>query len=266
MSISDHANIAFGPVPTRRLGHSLGINNIPPKHCTYSCVYCPIGRTRATELLPYAFYPPERVICAVTERVRELRRMHRPIAHLSFFPDGDPTLDRHLAEEIDGLLPLDIPIAVFTNGSLLWHPEVRAALDEAAVVSVKVDAAMEPIWWGINRPDPALSFDTVVAGMREFAAEFIGRLLTETVLVAGINDDEANLQQTARLVSELRPDVAYLTVPTRRPAESWCKAPNDTALARAYAIFCDELDNVELLRDVETRKPVTPGRGRLYLQ
>lgn len=248
--MADTASIAFGPVPSRRLGHSLGINNIPPKHCTYSCVYCQVGPTAATELVPRAFYPVGQIVTAVSQRVTELRRTGQPIDYLTFAPDGEPTLDRHLGEEIRGLKSLGIPIAVITNGSLLWHPEVRAGLLAADVVSVKVDAATETTWRAVNRPDAVLSFDTVVMGLHELAAAFEGRLLTETMLVAGVNDDEVELNATAQLIQTLAPDAAYLTAPTRPPAESWVTSPSDTVLARAYAIFSAYVDTVELLGDV----------------
>jgi len=99
----------FGPVPSRRLGRSLGINNIPPKICSYSCVYCQLGRTLRMEIERRAFYEPEELIRAVRERVEELREGGERIDYLTFVPDGEPTLDSNLGEEIAALKDLGIP-------------------------------------------------------------------------------------------------------------------------------------------------------------
>lgn len=111
--------IAFGPVPSRRLGQSLGINNIPPKSCSYSCVYCQVGPTRETESAPRAFHPPEEIARAVTARVRAVERAGERIDYLTFVPDGEPTLDANLREAVSLLRPLGYPVAVITNASLV---------------------------------------------------------------------------------------------------------------------------------------------------
>ena len=113
--------IAFGPVPSRRLGRSLGINNIPPKHCSYSCVYCQVGRTEALSHERRQFYPPEQIVAEVTRRVAELRATNQPVDYLTFVADGEPTLDQHLGSLITQLRPLDVKIAVITNASLIGH-------------------------------------------------------------------------------------------------------------------------------------------------
>jgi wyosine [tRNA(Phe)-imidazoG37] synthetase (radical SAM superfamily) len=106
---------AFGPVPSRRLGRSLGINNIPPKACTYSCVYCQVGRTSEMQVERRSFYDPEEVVQDVWDRVQRSTEAGETIDYLTFVPDGEPTLDVHLGREIELLKPLGIPIAVITN-------------------------------------------------------------------------------------------------------------------------------------------------------
>ena len=120
--------IAFGPIPSRRLGRSLGVNHIPPKVCTYSCVYCQVGRTSSLRIRRCAFYDPARVAEAVRERVAQARSSGEAVDFITFVPDGEPTLDINLGQEIARLRPLGIPIAVITNGSLLWREDVRADL------------------------------------------------------------------------------------------------------------------------------------------
>jgi MoaA/NifB/PqqE/SkfB family radical SAM enzyme len=139
---SEPSPFAFGPVPSRRLGRSLGINNVPPKSCSYSCVYCQVGRTPEGGIEPRTFHSPEELICVVTSRVQTLRERGEAVDYLTFVPDGEPCLDSRLAEEIDALRSLDVPIAVISNGSLLWREDARKALALAAWVSLKVDRAV----------------------------------------------------------------------------------------------------------------------------
>lgn len=144
--------LAFGPIPSRRLGRSLGVNNIPPKVCSYGCVCCQVGATPSPQLEPRPIYPPERLAAAVTRHVDLVRAREEPIDHLTFAPDGEPTLDANLGRAVELLRPLAIPVAVITNGSLAWRPEVREALRAADWVSVKVDAVDEEVWRRVNRP------------------------------------------------------------------------------------------------------------------
>jgi hypothetical protein len=123
--------LAFGPIPSRRLGRSLGINNIPPKVCSYGCVYCQVGATPSPQLEPRPIYPPEDLARAVARHVELVRARGERIDHLTFAPDGEPTLDANLGRVIRLLRPLEIPIAVISNGSLTWRPEVRDALRAA---------------------------------------------------------------------------------------------------------------------------------------
>ncbi|MCK4471545.1 MAG: radical SAM protein, partial [Anaerolineae bacterium] len=116
--------IAFGPVPSRRLGRSLGINNIPPKICTYSCVYCQLGRTIKMQIKRHAFYEPEKVLQDVHDKVEKVRETGERIDYLTFVPDGEPTLDVNLGREIELLRPLGIKIAVISNGSLIGREDV----------------------------------------------------------------------------------------------------------------------------------------------
>ena len=239
--------IAFGPVPSRRLGQSLGINNIPPKMCTYSCLYCQLGPTPETSLARAAFCAPEHVVAQVTERVHALRARGEAIDYLTFVPDGEPTLDLRLGDTIDGLKPLGIRIAVISNGSLVWQDEVRAALGKADWVSLKVDSADETVWRRINRPDPSLRLQTVLDGMAAFARSCHGSLVTETMLLDGVNDDPATVRATAAFVATLRPQIAYLLVPTRPTAAAEARCPSEEAVTRAYEIFAARLARVELL-------------------
>ena len=239
--------VAFGPVPSRRLGRSLGINNIPPKICTYSCVYCQLGRTFRMQVDRDAFYDPEEIIRAVEARLSELRRKDEPVDYLTFVPDGEPTLDLNLGQEIELLKQLSIPVAVITNSSLIFREAVWEELSQADWVSLKVDAASEPVWRRINRPHKELDLAEIKQGLLEFARTFRGTLASETMLIQGLNEDTAELEKTAKLLAELEPAIAYIAIPMRPPAEAWVKPADEGAVARAYALFSERLPRVELL-------------------
>ncbi len=242
---------AFGPVPSRRLGRSVGVNNVHPKACSYSCLYCQVGRTRRRETEPRSLHAPDQLVAAVTNHVRAVRERGQAIDYLTFVADGEPTLDRHLAEEIEGLRPLGLPIAVITNGSLLWRDEVQAALALADWVSLKVDAGAEDTWRLVNRPHPDLRFETVLEGMLRFAGGWTGRLATETMLLRKENSGSASIEAIAGVLERLRPAIAYVAVPTRPPATRRARPAGEDSLNRAYQRFAERLPRVELLAAFE---------------
>ncbi|MFC2037916.1 radical SAM protein, partial [Chloroflexota bacterium] len=206
--------ITFGPVPSRRLGRSLGINNIPPKLCTYACVYCQLGRTTKMQVERRAFYEPDDILCGVQEKVAITKEAGKSIDYLTFVPDGEPTLDIHLGQEIELLRPLGLPIAVITNASLIWRQDVREDLLGADWVSLKVDAVEEEIWQRVSRPHGRLKLASILEGALEFAEVYGGELVTETMLVAGINDSEEHLRAIAGFFARLQTATAYLAIPT----------------------------------------------------
>jgi len=252
--------IAFGPVPSRRLGQSLGINNVPRKHCTYSCVYCQLGATRRTQLGRRDFFRPQQVVEAVTRRVELLRGRGEQLDHLTFVPDGEPTLDVGLGEAIWDLRRLGVPIAVITNGSLLRDREVCSELAAADWVSVKVDAVDDSVWHRINRPDPGLDHGQVLDGLRAFASSFQGQLVTETMILAGVNDAPAEIEAIARFVGGLRPAAAQLNSPVRPPADPTQHAASHATLQEAGRVFAEEVERVELLGRGETGGFASVGR------
>lgn len=239
--------LVFGPVPSRRLGQSLGINTIPPKRCSYACGYCQVQLPTTMQVLRSDFVAVSDVVAAVRRRVAECAAAGLGVDHLSFVPDGEPTLDARLGEEIRALRALGVPIAVITNGSLLWRSDVRRDLGAADLVSVKVDAVSEAAWRRVNRPAPALRLRDVLEGMAAFAREFHGTLWTETLLVAGANDGEADVRATARFLERLAPARAFLSPPTRPPYDRAVTAPAMDVLVRAWAIVREHVPEVELL-------------------
>ena len=243
--------LTFGPVPSRRLGRSLGINNIPPKACSYSCVYCQVGATRATEIVPRKFYTPDQIYQAVEKHLIQTREKGDRVDYLTFVPDGEPTLDSRLSESIERLRPLGIPVAIISNASLIWREEVRESLMKADWVSLKVDAIDETLWRRINRPHPSLDHQVILDGMSTFADDFRGTLATESMIVKGLNDNDQTANDLAGFLGKLGPDIAYLSVPTRPPAEKSVHAPDEVTLNRVYQIISRKVKNLELLTGYE---------------
>lgn len=232
--------IAFGPVPSRRLGKSLGINNIPPKICTYSCVYCQIGRTKNFGFERNSFYSVKKIESEVETILKKLKGKKEQIDYLSFVPDGEPTLDINLGKEIENLKKFGIKIAVITNASLIWMESVREDLAKADWVSVKVDAVSENVWKKVSRPYRKLALKEILQGIEKFSAMFQGTLVTETMLVSGINDTVEELEKIARFLKGLNPDSAYIGIPTRPPAEELISPPNEEKINIAYQIFVEK--------------------------
>lgn len=240
-------SIVYGPVPSRRLGRSLGINNIPPKICSYSCVYCQLGNTTNMQTRRRRFYNPEEIALAVQEKVNQVRDKGEPIDYLTFVPDGEPTLDINLGREIELLRPLGIETAVITNASLLWREDVRQDLQGADYVSLKVDTVSKETWRRVNRPHKTLKLDDVLDGMLKFADAFKGKLTTETMLVEGFNDGSEEIEMVARFLRQLGPDKVYLAIPIRPPAKKTVSAPTERSVNMAYQSFKERLCNVEYL-------------------
>jgi len=237
----------FGPVPSRRLGKSLGINNIPPKVCTYSCVYCQVGRTTRMQVDRRSFFDPEKIVREVKTRLAKAQESGEGVDYLTFVPDGEPTLDADLGRGIALLKPLNLPIGVITNGTLLWRKDVREDLSRADWVSVKADAVETRCWHKINRPHNSLKLAIILEGMCAFAKQFKGKLATETLLVNGVNERSERIRETADFVGRLKPEKAYLSIPTRPPAEKWVKSPSAACLNQAYLTFAEKIPRVEYL-------------------
>lgn len=256
------SQITFGPVPSRRLGRSLGINNIPPKVCSYSCVYCQVGRTLQHEVKPRSFYRPEVIQQQVAARLKGLRSRGEVVDYLTFVPDGEPTLDSNLEETIEMLRPLGVKIAVISNGSLLWQPKVRRALQKADWVSVKIDSVDASLWRQINRPQQGLQLHTVLDGIARFSEEYRGYLATETMLVDHCNTEASSITAIADFIAGISSRKAYLSIPTRPPAEKWVQPPGAEDILKAYQLVKEKFPTTECLLEYEGEDFVTVGNIR----
>lgn len=240
-NLQDMTSLAFGPVPSRRLGRSLGINNIPPKTCSYSCVYCQVEKTNNLTVDRQAFYKPEDLSRTVRRRVDDATARNERIDYLTFVPDGEPTLDLNLSTELSSLKQTRIPTAVITNASLLWRDEVRDDLRKADFISLKVDAVSENLWRKVNRPHKDLRLNMVLDGIRKFTEEFQGTVVSETMLIGNIAYGD-EFERIAEFLRELKKlNKAYIAIPTRPPTEKWVKRAKENVMNSAFQVFSKKL-------------------------
>jgi len=239
--------ITFGPVPSRRLGRSLGINNIPPKICTYSCIYCQLGKTSKIKIEPQVFYLPSEIFREVQDKVKKSKEKGELIDYLTFVPDGEPTLDINLGQEIKLIKSLGIKIAVITNSSLIDKKQVRENLMEADLISFKIDSVEEEIWRKVDRPHRNLSLKDILNSMLKFRENYKGEIITETMLVKDINDNSQHIKKVADFLAKLKPNQSYLSLPIRPPADNWVQSPSEEVVNQSYYIFKEKVDHVECL-------------------
>ena len=243
--------IAFGPVPSRRLGMSLGINNIASrKVCSYSCIYCQIGLTKEQSNTRTTFYKPAVLIEEVSNHLKKLKPGYQP-DYMTFVTNGEPTLDINLGAEIRLLKQFGIPIAVITNSSLMFNSQVRAELMEADWVSVKVDSTDEATWRDINQPVKDLNLNDILKGIEAFSKTFKGKLYTETMMVSGVNDEPGQISQTATFIATLHPQMSYISIPIRPPAVKSVKAPAEEKLVTAWQTYSNFGIQTEMLTGFE---------------
>jgi wyosine [tRNA(Phe)-imidazoG37] synthetase (radical SAM superfamily) len=226
----------FGPIPSRRLGQSLGIDPIPFKTCNWNCVYCQLGRTRplVNERKDYA--PPE----AILAEVRQALAAHAPGAldWVTFVGSGEPTLHAGLGRMIRAVKQLtDVPVAVITNGALLYLPEVREELAAADAVLPTLNAGTAALYRRITRPHPDLTFTRLVDGLIAFRDVYHGKLWIEVMLIRDLNDTEEPLQALTATLRRIRPDAVHITLSIRPPAEPWVQPADEAGVTRAVTIL-----------------------------
>ena len=249
--------MVYGPVPSRRLGRSLGVNPIPFKTCNYSCVYCQLGRTTHMTNQRKDFFPPEELLNEI-RRVIEVESSHREIDFVTFVGEGEPTLCKSLGWLIRKTKEIaDIPIAVDTNGSLLYREDVRNDLSQVDIVMPSLDAGTAETYRKINRPHRGLDFEIVVKGLERFRREYNGEIWVEVMLVNGLNDSEEELETLKSRLEKIEPDRTYINVPIRPPAEPWAVPPDKEAITLAHAILSDA--NVVDITEEETGEFSTEG-------
>jgi len=241
----------YGPVPSRRLGKSLGINNIPYKVCSYSCIYCQVGKAVKMNIKRQEFHKPDDIVKEVKNKLKNIKHRNKLPDYLSIVPDGEPTLDINLGELIQKLKKLEFPVAVISNSSLIQFPDVQKDLFNADYVSLKIDTVNPQIWKKLNKPYKELNLENILDGISLFTKKFNGCFVTETMMVKGINDSTEEAIKTARFISNINPKIAYIAIPVRPPAYAQVKPANHENIINNYTNFKEYIENVELLTGYE---------------
>jgi len=208
----------YGPVPSRRLGRSLGVDLVPFKTCTFDCVYCQLGRTTNKTMERKEYVSAVEVL---EEVKRKLAEEDVP-DYITFAGSGEPTLNSRIGDMIRGIKDLtDIPVAVLTNGSLLWMKEVQDDLMAADLVIPSLDAGDDQLFRYVNRPHGDISFERLVEGLVEFTRRFPGQVWLEILLLKGVTGMPSHVKKIAALVERIAPARVQLNTVCRPPAEEF---------------------------------------------
>ncbi|MFW6335316.1 MAG: radical SAM protein [Desulfosalsimonas sp.] len=227
-------SLIYGPVPSRRLGLSLGVDLVPYKTCTFDFIYCQIGRTAQTTTERRPYVEPEMILSELKLRLEEGAAPD----FITLGGSGEPCLNSEIGRIIKQIRQIsDIEVAVLTNGSLLWSGQVRAELAEADVVLPSLDAYDRETFRKINRPDPCISFDAMIGGLAEFRKVYSGRIWLEIFIVRGINDTEEAMAAFRSHVEKIAPDKIHINTAVRPTAEDYAGQVSGQRLERLASVL-----------------------------
>lgn len=213
----------YGPIPSRRLGRSLGVSPIPGKTCNYACNYCMLGDTNQMSAERKEWVPLEDLL----NELDSFLASGVDYDTVTVCGEGEPTLYSRLGELVSALRDRqDKPVAVITNGGNIDLPEVRQALMGADIVLPSLEAGDESSWRAIHRPSPHINYEAIIDGLKTFSRDFKGQLWLEIMVLKGYNDSPDQIKALQALVEEIRPDRVYINTPVRPPADPTVKAPN----------------------------------------
>jgi wyosine [tRNA(Phe)-imidazoG37] synthetase (radical SAM superfamily) len=245
----------YGPVPSRRLGRSLGIDLVPHKICTYDCIYCQIGKTTEKTLARKEYVPVKEIIKEVKQFLKEGTPS---IDHLSLTGSGEPTLHSQIRSVIEGIKAVhSMPVAVITNGSLLYEEEVRQDLFPADLVLPSLDAVSSESFMRINRPRPGFSIEKVIEGLVEFRRVYQGLIWLEILLCKGVNDGREELLRMKKVLDRIQPDRIHLNTVVRPPFEKWAIPLGEAEMEKIRELFGEK---AEIISEFDRHPSVVPER------
>jgi len=251
-------NQIFGPVPSRRLGRSLGVDLVPFKTCTYDCIYCQLGRTTCKTMERKEWVP----IDGVLEKLNE--KLCTEPDYITLSGSGEPTLFSRLDELIDRIKAMTrVPVAVLTNGSLLWQEDVRNQLMNADLVIPSLDAGDEALFRLVNRPHEEISFEQMFSGLIDFRRGFRGEYWLEVFVIGAYTAVPGELAKVAKCVDRIRPDRVQLNTVTRPPAEEYAVGVSSERLEELASIFRPCAEIIADFRGVHRQAEFVAGREEI---
>ena len=247
----------FGPVPSRRLGMSLGVDLVPHKVCSLDCVYCECGPTTKLTLdrKEYILYDK------VTRELEHYFANNPDPDYITFSGSGEPTLNLRIGDVLKFIKQKkpNIPVAVLTNGTLLPQKQVRKELLNADVVLPSLDAVLNSSFQKINRPNPTINIEEYINGIRDFRNEFKGKIWLEILIIPGYNDSEADLISLKDAIEKIRPDSIQLNTLDRPGTLEGIRASTRSELQHIVDFW--NLDNVEIIASAPDRKDIKSYRA-----
>ncbi|NTU99805.1 MAG: radical SAM protein [Methanoregulaceae archaeon] len=242
----------FGPVLSRRLGRSLGVDLVPYKVCSFDCVYCECGDTTKVVLSRENFFPVEEV----RDELDDYISRSPVLDYITFSGSGEPTLSlsigiciRYLKERFPSYR-----VAVLTNGTLLWKEDVRSDLIDADIVLPTLSSAIEETYRRIHRPAPGLPIELIINGIEQFRKEFGGEIWLEIFIIPGINTTKPELEALRKAIRRIHPDRVQLNTLDRPGTESWVRPASPGELRKVRHMLG--------LACIEAVEPVTHGTFR----
>jgi wyosine [tRNA(Phe)-imidazoG37] synthetase (radical SAM superfamily) len=262
----------YGPVPSRRLGYSLGVDILPYKTCSLDCIYCQLGPTHKKTFRRKKHLD----IQTILDQIKTTLDSEERIDYITFSGSGEPTLNLWIGKLIREIKKIaEVPVAVLTNSTLLTQQRVRDALSPADLVIPSLDAATQPIFERINRPHPSLQIQKIIEGLTKFRQQFRGQIWLEILFVKGVNDSQDHLKEIKKAITAIKPDRIQLNTVVRPPAQKEARPLKPEELEKIKAFFGRKAEVVaefdkSLLRqsshDLEetilamvARRPVTLG-------
>jgi len=238
----------YGPVPSRRLGFSLGIDIIPSKTCSFDCIYCQLGPTTKKTLLRKEYISWHKAL----SQIKDILSTGLRIDYITFSGSGEPTLNSALGKLIAEIKKItSTPVAVLTNSSLLSRKSVREALKKADVVIPSLDAATQEVFTNINRPHPSLKAEKIIAGLKTFRQEFKGSIWLEVMLVKNINDSPSHIQKLKEVIEEIKPDKIQLNTVVRPPSEEFALPLSSKELEKIKTVLGE---NCEIIAEFRKKR------------
>ncbi|MDX9800144.1 MAG: radical SAM protein [Spirochaetia bacterium] len=236
----------FGPVPSRRLGRSLGIDLVPFKTCSFDCVYCQLGRTTNLTSKCGNYYDPDEILDDFREKIKKDKSC-AGADYITVSGSGEPTLNSSIGRIITELKKMtDIPVAVLTNGSMLWKEDVSDALLKADLVVPSLDAGTDEVFRLVNRPAEGLVFDRIIEGLENFSNRFKGTLWLEVFLLKNISDSEKEVAAIEKKLKKVRADLIQLNTVARPACENFALPVSRKKMERLLDLLPD---NAEVIAD-----------------